>query len=118
MVAFHAQFAPFEYLSAVVASELRAGVRSPAEGARIDRHLLAPFERRGRVFAPSYDAWKAAGAAHALLRSSPPSRGFHNDLLLAVSCREHGITLVTRNAGDFERIQRVVRFEFIADWPA
>ena len=31
LVRFHAAFAPFEYLSVIVAQELRAGVRRPAE---------------------------------------------------------------------------------------
>ena len=117
LISFHERYAPFEYLSAIVALELRAGARSDVEGARVERHLLAPFERRGRVFAPSYGTWKAAGAALATLRVEPVTRAFYNDVLLAASCGEHGVTLVTKNAADFQRIRRVMRFDFLADWP-
>ncbi len=122
LVAFHAQFAPFEYLSAVVVFELRAGAR-PADADALEAHVFGPFERRGRVFAPSYGSWKLAGAALAALaardglRLAQVSRGFANDVLLAASCREHGVTLVTRNTRDFARIRRVLPFRFIEAWP-
>jgi predicted nucleic acid-binding protein len=115
--AFHRRYAPFEYLSAVVAHELCAGARAPAEAARVARYFV-PYERRGRVFAPSYETWKAAGAAARALRGSELTRSFSNDILLAASCREHGVTLVTKDSADFERIRRVLRFDFVAGWPA
>lgn len=119
---FHAAFAPFEYLSAVVVQELRAGV-GPKDASFLQRDVFEPFERLGRVFAPSYAGWKAAGAALAELAAkdglelSKVSKSFANDVLLAVACREHGVILVTRNVSDFERIARVVRFEFVPPWP-
>jgi predicted nucleic acid-binding protein len=116
--AFHERYAPAEFLSAIVALELCAGARAVSDAAKVQRHLLAPFERRGRVFAPSYPTWKIAGAAVAKLRGAQLTRAFYNDILLAASCREHGVTLVTRNAADFERIRRVLRFDFLPDWPA
>lgn len=122
LTAFHARYAPFEYLSAIVALELLAGARDGVAG-DLQRHVFDPLERRGRVFAPSHDSWKAAGAALGMLagrdglRLAAASRGFVNDVLLAASCREHGITLVTRNVRDFERIRRVLRFDFVAAWP-
>jgi predicted nucleic acid-binding protein len=39
-------------------------------------------------------------------------KAFGNDVLLALSCREAGDTLVTDNLRDFERIGRFVSFEF------
>ena len=122
--AFHAAFTPFEYLSAVVAMELRAGTRGP-DAAKLERHVLEPFERRGRVVTPSYTAWTKAGEALATLRerdgSSPaPGRrwqAFANDVLLAVSCREAGVIVVTSNSRDFERIARVTGCAFAAPWP-
>src|SRR5919108_970614 len=57
---FHAAFGPFEYLTSVVVFELRAG--SPARDRRRLDHVFAPFERTRRVLAPSYSAWKHAGA--------------------------------------------------------
>ena len=117
LLAFHQRYAPNEYLSAIVALELRAGARAGPDAARLERHVLGPFERRGRVFAPSYATWKLAGAAVAALRGNTITRGFYNEILLAASCREHGVTLVTRNVADFQRIRRVLRFEFLRDWP-
>jgi predicted nucleic acid-binding protein len=114
LVAFHQRFAPAEHMSAVVAMELRAGARGGA-AARLERHVLRPFEERGRVFAPSYATWKRAGAVLAELGDA--RRSFHNDVLLAASCREHGVTLVTRNVKDFRRIRAVLAFDFVPAWP-
>ncbi|MFW6201311.1 MAG: hypothetical protein ACOC8B_01920 [Gemmatimonadota bacterium] len=44
-------------------------------------------------------------------------KSFVHDVLLALSCRESGVVLVTGNGGDFERIQRYVPFEFVPPWP-
>ena len=109
---FHAHFAPFEYLSAIVALELRAGARTKSAASKLEANILRPFERRGRVFAPGYGAWKEAGAALAALGDS--TRAFYNDVLIAASCREHGVTLVTRNVRDFARIRTAIRFDFVA----
>jgi predicted nucleic acid-binding protein len=119
--AFHAAFTPFEYLSAVVAMELRAGVRGK-DAERLERHVLEPFERRGRVIIPSYAAWREAGEVLAAVRGASPNRGrwqaFANDVLLGISCRDAGVTVVTSNARDFERIAALTKCEFVAPWPA
>src|SRR5215212_7170751 len=64
---FHTAFAPFEYLTAVVVQELRTGTRGAAAASAIQRHVFAPFERRGRLLTPSYEAWKLAGEVLARL---------------------------------------------------
>lgn len=121
---FHAAFAPFEYLSAIVAQELRAGARSAIAATALQRNVFDVFERRGRVFAPSYAAWKLAGAAIARLGSSEGfelhslGKGFTNDAVLAASCQESGVTLITRNIGDFARLRRVLPFRYVEPWPA
>lgn len=119
---FHAAFAPFEVLSSVVVQELMAGVRG--EAARLlERSLLLPFEKRGRVIVPSYAAWKGAGEVLSALvtvhkmRWPEVSRSFVNDVLLALSCREAGVVLVTENHRDFARIAEVRKFDFVAPWP-
>ena len=120
---FHHAFAPFELLSAVVAQELRAGA-CPAQVVALEKNLLHPFERRGRVFTPSYAAWTATGEVLASLIArermtwSAIHRSFVNDVLLAMSCREAGITLITDNLKDFERIAREREFAFAPPWPA
>jgi predicted nucleic acid-binding protein len=122
--AFHGVFAPFEYLSAVVVSELRAGARTRAAREAIESAVVAPFERRRRLVTPSYAAWGAAGDALATLGNTEGlvpkqvPRSFGNDLLLAASCREAGLTIVTRNRRDFARIARVIPVDFVDPWPS
>ena len=120
---FHVLFAPFEYLSAVVAQELRAGVRSARERRMLDRHVLLPFRRRGRLVTPSPRVWEDSGDVLAeLVRREGlelprVTKAFANDLLLALSCREAGVVLVTENRDDFQRIARVAPFRFVEPWP-
>jgi predicted nucleic acid-binding protein len=121
---FHLLFAPFEFLSAVVAQELLAGTRTRADRRKLQRHVLDVFARRGRIVAPSARAWEQSGIVLAelvrreglVLRRVP--KAFGNDVLLAVSCREAGLVLVTDNGRDFDRIARITNFEFIEPWPA
>jgi len=121
---FHQVFAPFEYLSAVVAQELRAGARSADDRRLLERHVLSLYRRRGRLVTPSAQAWADSGNVlaelerHEGLDLGRLSKAFGNDVLLALSCREAGIVLVTDNARDFERIASVVAFEFLKPWPA
>ena len=120
---FHRSFAPFEYLSAIVAQELRSGTRLPRDLKALDRHVLNVFERANRVIAPSRQAWHQSGTVLATmarkdgLEVARVSKAFGNDVLLALSCREAGCVLITDNERDFARIRRFVRFEFVASWP-
>jgi len=120
---FHHLFAPFEYLSAVVAQELRAGARSRDDRRLLERHVLSLYRRRGRLVTPSAHAWEDSGDVLAELGRREGldlgrlSKAFGNDVLLALSCREAGIVLVTDNARDFQRIARVLSFEFVKPWP-
>jgi predicted nucleic acid-binding protein len=121
---FHEAFAPFEYLSAVVVQELRAGVRTAEESRKLERHVLAPFLGVGRLITPSFRAWQTSGDVLAALGRREGldvrtvTKAFGNDILLALSCREVGMTFVSWNARDFRRIQRVVPFRFLEPWPA
>lgn len=120
---FHRLFAPFEYLSVVVAQELRAGVRTAADRRKLDRHVLQPFARSGRMLTPSTEAWEESGDVLAELvqregvELARVSKAFGNDILLALSCREAGVVLVTDNTRDFARIARITPIEFVAPWP-
>ena len=118
--AFLTAYAPFVHLSAVVVQELRAGVRGRA-AARLEAAIVAPFERRDRLVTPSYAAWKETGRVLSELVApamwAAVTRSFVNDVLLAMSCREAGVVLVTRNAVDCARIATVRPFDFVAPWP-
>ena len=70
---------------------------------------------------PSYEAWKDAGRVLAELIApkswATVSRSFVNDVLLAMSCRESGLVLVTKNLADCARIAAVRSFDFVPPWP-
>jgi predicted nucleic acid-binding protein len=121
---FHRAFAPFEYLSVIVAQELRAGVSKPSDRRALERNVLRVFERTGRTLTPSSDAWHRSGdlfsemAQQEGLEVARVSKAFANDLMLALSCRESGCVLVTDNVRDFSRIRRFISFEYVKPWPA
>ena len=111
------------FLSAVVVQELRVGARTGAAAAALQAEVFAPFERRGRVFAPSAAAFKECGRVlvDLITKEKIPyadtKPALVNDVLLGVSCREHGITLIT-NDTDFTLIRRHVRgMRVAAPWP-
>ena len=115
---------PFTYLSAVVMQELAAGARTADSARDVQRGIFEPFERRGRVFAPSSAAFAESGRVVAAIAAregwplldQKPS--LLNDALIAVSCRERGITLIARD-GDFKRLAPFVKgFRYAAPWPA
>jgi predicted nucleic acid-binding protein len=120
---FHKGFAPFEYLSAIVAQELRAGVQRPQDRRALEENVLEIFARANRTITPSADAWHRSGdllaemARKEGLQIAGLSKAFANDVLLALSCREAGCVLVTDNRRDFERIRRFVQFAFTEPWP-
>ena len=112
-------------LSAVVLHELLAG----AEDARLRHHIetqfAALFRARGRLLAPSARTWERAAAADRALRRDKRNaarlerRGFLNDLLIALTAREIGATVLTRNLDDFSLIATVtgVRFtDVLPEW--
>lgn len=121
---FHMAFAPFEYLTAIVAQEMRAGAHAVGVAAALQQHILEPFERRGRILTPSWSAWKLAGEVVARLAADDGldlarvSKAFANDVLLALTCREHGVVLVTGTPDNFARIRRFASFDFVEPWPS
>ena len=115
---------PFTYLSAVVMQELAAGARTPETARDVQQGVFEPFERRRRVFAPSSAAFAESGRVLAAvaaregwqLLDEKPS--LLNDALIAASCREQGITLITKD-GDFKRLAPFVKgFRYAVPWPA
>ena len=114
--------APGLYLSAVVAAELRAGAGRGR--ATLERLVLDPYVRRGRVITPSAASWETLGTVLGTLASrdglvlAQTPRSFIFDVLIAHSCREAGATLVSGNTRDMERIARVFPFDFVEPYPA
>jgi predicted nucleic acid-binding protein len=111
------------HLNAVVLMELRAGARSDRQRESVDS-LYAEFAGRGRLVVPSADAFAQAGRVledlavrEGFALASGP-RSFTNDVLIAASCREHDVELVTANHRDFIAIARHLRrFRSVAPWP-
>ncbi|HWA59377.1 MAG TPA: PIN domain-containing protein [Gemmatimonadales bacterium] len=118
---FNSWALPSTYLSAVVILELEAGASAPPQAQALDQLFIAPFERRQRVLIPSPVAWRSTGQAIATLRrtsgQAAPAFQLIHDILLAFSCREHGITLITRDS-DFRTVARLVPgLRVTSPWP-
>jgi len=129
------------YLSAVVVMELRAGVSHRASRDAVDA-LTRAYRSAGRLVAPSSEVFERAGAVlrklklaghnvrdaslcdrvgsrRALLAADhrgrvwEPYQGSHlNDVLIALTARSIGATVVTANVADFAAIQQVEPFAF------
>ena len=95
---------PSTVLSSIVAAELTAGARTEKARRLLDDSLLAPFERRGRILAPTAGAWRRMGTVLAKVGATGASASRQNDALLAVQAREHGWTVVTRDQ-DFQQLR-------------
>ena len=120
---FCAWAAPGLYLSTVVAAELRAGAGGVKDRRTLERRILSPYIRRGRLLNPSPAAWEALGTTLAALVEEEGlvlrdiRRSFVFDILIARSCREIGATLVSRNSADLSRIAKVFSFDFVPPYP-
>lgn len=88
---------PSTVLSSIVAAELKAGARTEQSRALLDDGLLAPFDRRRRIVAPSSAAWQRMGGLLARIGAAGSTASRQNDVLLAVQAREHGWTVITRD---------------------
>ena len=107
----YARDIPFTYCSSVVIHKLLAGARTPRHR-RQAALLYEPFERARRIITPTHLIWKEAAAVVATLFAKVPqlrskiARGLLNDILIALSGRSIGATVVTRNGEDFRLIQQ------------
>lgn len=103
------------HLSSVVLLELRAGAVSVRDR-RILSELERTFARLGRVLAPPAAAFGPAGD---VFRALQHRRGYQiassasitNDVLIALSARSIGATVVTHNARDYRAIREIHPFE-------
>jgi predicted nucleic acid-binding protein len=102
------------YLSGVVVEELYAGALTAVAVRLVERYVGA-LERAGRVVAPTFQDWKAAGKLVARItrtepRSKPKIQELLNDILLAQIARRIGADLWTANREDFRLIRRHLPF--------
>jgi predicted nucleic acid-binding protein len=103
-----------KYLSAVVLMELRAGASSPADRKILGR-LEGDFASARRLLTPSSEVFADAGDT---LRRLHADHGYNvgggpsivNDVLIALSARSIGATVVTQNARDYRTIAKVRPF--------
>jgi predicted nucleic acid-binding protein len=108
---------PSTVLSSIVAAELAAGARTDKARRLLDDALLAPFERRGRILAPSSAAWRRSGAVLARTGTGGVSASRQNDVLLATQAREHGWAVVTRDS-DLRMLRtQVAGLQVVAPFP-
>jgi predicted nucleic acid-binding protein len=108
-----------KYLSAVVLMELRAGAFRPADR-RVLARLQQSFESAGRLLAPTRKVYADAGdALRGLQARGHGVRGHSiaNDVLIALSARSIGATVVTRNERDYRAIQAVSAFRLMIASP-
>jgi predicted nucleic acid-binding protein len=124
LLAFLERALPVTFMSAVVTQELAAGARTREQARELERSVFRPFERRGRVFAPATAAFVRSGRLLAAVAEREGWEAFFenpsllNDALLASSCRERGITLIT-NDSDFDRFLPFLGgWRHVTPWPA
>jgi len=97
--------------SSVVLAELWRGATTQAE-----QLFLRELERRFPVFAPTEKNWLESGQ---ILLKMQRDHGFegrklrdlHFDVLIALTARTNGATLITANRDDFELIRRYRSFK-------
>lgn len=115
------------YLSVVVLQELVAGAADATEIKELDR-VRHVYEKAGRLLVPNADDWWLAGKViNSLQRGLKSTRGgltpkmgmdekhrILSDVLIARTARRAGVTVITDNMKDFERIQSFCRVRLIS----
>lgn len=100
------------YLSAVVGMELSVGARMlPAR--RAVEQMVRAYEKAGRLLLPGAREFELAGRTLRRLREEGVEvrqASLVNDVLVALSARSIGATVITMDA-DFRAIERVVTFQ-------
>jgi predicted nucleic acid-binding protein len=97
--------------SSVVLAELWRGATSP-----VDHKILYALERNHPIFTPTEKNWLESGEILAAIRADKgfePAklRDLHFDVLIALTARSHGATLITSNRTDFELIREYRGFK-------
>lgn len=106
-----------KYLSSVVLMELMAGA-SDSEDQKLIRKLHNTHRKAGRMVTPTESNYAEAGN---ILLELQKSRGYDlkkaynlaNDVLIALTARSIGATILTRNGKDFQAIREIRAFELV-----
>lgn len=103
-----------KYLSAIVLMELFAGAYKPSDSRQVNR-LVLPFQRTQRIINPTLENYREAGQIMAKLKERDGFQikkavGLSHDILIALTARSIGATVLTANRHDFERIQSLSPF--------
>lgn len=104
------------WLSVVVLEELYAGARN-AKAQKLILKFEKDFERGNRILVPAQSDWTSAGK---ILNKIGEKYGFErvgksrltNDTLIAMTIARNGLTLLTANTKDFERIAEFRPFDW------
>lgn len=102
----------FRFLSPIVVMELRAGARQSREVSALDDVFLN-YLHANRLIEVTPKMYFKAGEilAKAKKIDGNLSKGFSNDVLIALCAQSIGATLFTENERDFERIFRFLPFK-------
>jgi len=104
-----------KHLSAVVLMELRAGAFSSSDR-RLVQRVERAFAKAGRILVPSRAVFAEAGEALRRLQTDrdfriETSHSIVADVLIALSARSIGATVVTQNERHYRAIQAVRPFQ-------
>lgn len=97
--------------SSVVLSELWRGVTLPSE-----RKFVQQLQASRPVLTPTEQNWLESGQILAAIQADKgfepvKLRDLHFDVLIALTARSHGATLITSNRADFELIREYRAFQ-------
>ena len=106
-----------KHLSAAVLMELLAGTVS-VQDRRLIRDIALPFAKANRMVTPTVSLYEEAGDVLRRLQrvrgySMPSAHGIVNDVLIALSARSNGATVITQNERHFGAIQSVRPFKLV-----
>jgi predicted nucleic acid-binding protein len=108
------------WLSSVVLEELYAG--AIARNRNVVERLERDFHRAGRILVPNLTDWTHTGKVLALVAAKYDyeqiGKGrLTNDTLIAMSAGRLGVTLITANTRDFEKLAEFRPFQWRVENP-
>ncbi len=99
--------------------ELLAGAFSTRDR-RLIRDITLPFAKANRIVTPTVSIYEEAGDVLRRLQrlhgySMPSAYGLVNDVLIALSARSIGASVITQNERDFAAIQSTRPFKLLVE---